>query len=103
MRAQGLEIKHRPALTKQQAGRAAHEYVQIASDINVARLVLKPPDAKFAVARASLPSVASSRTLVISRRVRERGFSAQVVPLSNRRTREASVRRSSAIRNNVSR
>ena len=103
MRAQGFEIEHCAPLAEQQAAGAAHKDVPILPDVNVGLLVLETPDAKLAVTRASPRSVARRRTLVISQRVRERGFSAQVVPLMSCRTREASVRRSSAIRNKVSR
>ena len=59
--------------------------MHIAPDIDVGLLVLETPDGevKLAVTRASPFSAASSRTLVISRRVRERGLSDHVVPLSN--------------------
>jgi hypothetical protein len=94
VRAQGFEVEHRPPLAKQEAGGAAHQNIDIAADIDVGLLVLKAPEGevgggvRFAVVRRE------QLTWVISRRVRDRGFSAQVVPLKSCLTREARVRRS---------
>lgn len=78
MRPQRFEIEDDATLAEHQAGAGAHEHIDVATDIDVGRLVLKAPDRKVGRGGNAADPLSRMRKLVMRRRVRERGFSAQV-------------------------